>query len=117
MKKLLAIAIVSLFSLNCMAGSHGRTISIKNNTKQEVEVTDSGRHGNETNNSVIVGPGRSASLKVRVHEPKGSFPIPSSVMPHVTTITVADDEGSNSIKIDENTKSITINEGLELEKD
>jgi hypothetical protein len=110
MKKLLAIAIVSIFSLSCMAGSHSRTISINNNTDAEVTVRDSDNH------TVIVAPHRSASLSIIVTEPHGSL-FPSSLMPHVTTITVTDDEGSNSIKIDEHTKAVTINPGLQLEKE
>lgn len=112
MKKLLAVAIVSIFSLSCMAGHHSRTISINNETDNEVTVTD-------TDNQIPlhVPSHRSVSMDIRVNEPHGSFPVPSFLMPHVTTITVTDGEGSNSIKIDENTKSVTISEGLKLTKD
>ncbi|MFH1254233.1 MAG: hypothetical protein V1646_02260 [bacterium] len=111
MKKLLAVAIVSIVSFSCMAGSHSRTISINNDTDVTVEVRDSDNH------TLSVEPHRSASLVIIVSEPHGSFPVPSFLMPHVTTITVTDDNGSNSIKIDENTKSVTISEGLKLTLD
>jgi hypothetical protein len=52
-------------------------------------------------------------MSITVHEPKGSF-FPSSLMPHVTTITVTDDNGSNSIQVDEHTRKVIIDEGLEL---
>jgi len=111
MKKLLAIMTVLLFSLNCAAGTHSRTISINNNTESMIDVRDKDNH------KVSVQPGRSASLGITVHEPRGSFPIPSFIKAYVTTITVEDDEGSNSIKVDENTKVVTVDEGLQLSKD
>lgn len=110
MNKLLVVAMVSLFSASCMAGEHSRTISITNNTDNEVDVRDSDNH------TVTIAPHRSGSLSIIVHEPHGSL-FPSSLMPHVTTITVTDDEGSNSIKIDEHTKKVIIDEGLELSKE
>jgi hypothetical protein len=115
MKKLLAVAVVAMFSANCMAGSHSRAISVTNKTGNEVEVKDSGRKGNENNATITIKPGRTMRLNITVHEPKGSW-FPSSLMPHVTTITVTDDEGSNSIQVDEHTKKVIINEGLELSK-
>lgn len=69
MKKLLAIAVISMVSLNCMAGSHSRTISINNDTDATIDVRDRDNH------EVSVAPGRSASLSIIVHEPHGSFPI------------------------------------------
>jgi hypothetical protein len=116
MKALLTVALVALTTLTCMAGSHGRTITIKNNTNKKIEATDTGRKGNENNNTVTVGPKRSASLQIRVHEPKGSL-FPSSLMPHETTITVSDEKGDNSIKIDEHTTKVIVDEGLELSKE
>jgi hypothetical protein len=109
MKKLLAVTLISLVSLNCIAGSHNRTISITNNTDSAVKVRDRDNH--ETS----IKAGRSGSLGIVVHEPHGSL-FPSSLMPHVTVITVTDDEGSNSIKIDYHTKSITVEDGLKLSK-
>ena len=107
MKKLLAIVVVSMVSLSCMAGHHSRRISIKNNTNNTIDVRD------RDNNEVSVEPGRSTSLNIRVEEPHGSL-FPSSLMPHVTTLTVTDDEGENTIKVDEHTKSVIVDEGLEL---
>lgn len=112
MKKILAVTIVSLFSLHCMAwgNKHHPSISITNNTESTVRVSDS------NGKTITVDPQRSTSLRVSVHEQHGSFPIPSLIMPYVTTITVSDDQGDNSIEIDENTRSITIDDGLELSK-
>lgn len=117
MKKLLIIAVVlALVASTCMAGTHSRTISITNRTTNEVDVTDTGRKGNERNNTITIAPGRTASLNITVHEPKGSL-FPSSLMPHVTTIMVEDDEGSNTIKIDEHTTKVIIEDGLELSQE
>jgi len=107
MKKLLALAMVSLFTLSCQAGHHARTISIQNNTGNEITVRDKDNH------ETTVRAHRSGSLGITVHEPHGSL-FPSSLMPHVTEITVEDDEGSNSIKVDEHTRKVIVNEGLEL---
>ena len=108
MKKIVVLAFISMVSVNCMAGEHGRTISITNNTENTIDVRDRDNH------QVSIDPGRSASLSIIVHEPHGSFPIPSSVMPHVTEITVSDAKGSNSIDIDEHTKTVTVDSGLKL---
>jgi len=116
MKKLLAVAVLTMIASSCMAGTHSRTISITNRTANEVDVTDTGRKGNERNNTITIAPGRTASLNITVHEPKGSL-FPSSLMPHVTTIMVEDDQGSNSIKIDEHTTKVIIEEGLELSQE
>lgn len=110
MKKLLALSIISLFSLNCMAWHHKRTIEVNNNTEETIEARDTSNH------SVTVEPGRSVSLNIKVKENRGTL-IPSLLMPYVTKITVSDDEGSNTIEVDENTQSITVEDGLQLSKD
>ena len=60
--------------------------TINNKTDKTIDVRD------RNNNEISVEPNRSASLKIRVEEPHGSL-FPSSLMPHVTTITVTDYNG------------------------
>jgi len=115
MKKILAavvVAVVSIIALNCVAGHARSTISIINNTDATIYVSDS-----NDSEELTVEPGRSASMEMRVREQHGSFPMPSFLLPKGTTITVKDDKGSNSIKIDQNTKSVTVDDGLELSAD
>jgi len=124
MKKLLAFAVVAMFSLNCMAGSHPRKVSVTNKSGISVDVWDAGRKGHDMGNTVgnpiiSVDPGQTVSLDIRVHEPKGSW-IPSSVMPHKTMIAVTDPETQgrqpNTIELDENDTAITVLEGLQMTK-
>lgn len=112
MKKIVSIAIMLLFSLSCMADDkHHPTIAINNNTDTKIEVSDRDGH------NVSVEPNQSADLSVRLIEQHGSFPIPSSLLTYVTTITVRDGKRSRSIKIDESTSGITIDKGLKLKKE
>lgn len=111
MKKLLALIALSVMWANCSARTHSRTVSITNNTDTTIEVSDSENH--ETS----IDSGRSGSLAITVREQHGSFPVPSLLLPYTTTITVRDSEGSNSIEIDENTNRVTVDPGLELNKD
>lgn len=111
MNKVLAVTMLSLFSVSCMALERSGTISIENKTDTKVTVRDSDNH------TVTVGPNRSSSLAVIFREPYGSFPIPSLLLPFITTITVTDDKGSNTIEVNELNKKIIISEGLALSKE
>lgn len=104
MKKIV-IAIVLMFSLNCMADGPSRTISITNQSKEGVDVKDSSGH------IVTVNSDRSAFMDITVAEPRGS-------LPQVTTISVYDKKGFiGMIKIGEQTKNITIHKDLTLSVD
>ena len=116
MKKLLAVAVVSIFSLSCMAGlfhdghswqKRKHTISINNKTDATVDVSDKDNH------KITVDSHQTAQMDVTVHEPEGGLRI---LRLKVTTITVESDNGSSSIEIDENTKSVTVGKELKLSK-
>jgi hypothetical protein len=102
MKKLAILAIVSMFSLSCMAGNE-HTISIYNETAERIEVRDNYNH------SVFVAPGKNDELTVELHTKRHNFFVPGWSKRPVTTITVTDTkEHKRTIDINNKTKSITV---------
>lgn len=110
MKKLLAFAIISLFSLSCMAVDSVQ-ISINNKSDKAVDIRD------QNNNSTSIDAHRTGQMLVRLHKQRNTFPLPNDLLPHITTLTVDDGDRSTSIVIDERTKILNISPELDLEKD
>ncbi len=110
MKKLLAIAIVSMVSLSYLLAHHGQrdqTISINNQSGVTVVVTDTNNH------KITVNSNQTAQMRVTFNQPSGHI----RFLRHKdTTITVTDPRNNNSssISIDEDTRTVTIEKDLKL---
>lgn len=86
-KKLVALAAISLISLNCMATWHGEdSVTVINNTDGEVSV----RAGSQ---EITLDAGETGSMKVEFTERewKGNPFVPSVVQPYGATLTAYGD--------------------------